>query len=71
MRLKVWERPGILTQACGSGACVAAYAARARGLIAVNKVTVSMLAGSLLIELQNDGSAIMTGPVAYCCQGTT
>src|SRR5215207_6466386 len=53
MKLKVWERPGILTQACGSGACVATYAARARGLIAVNKVTVSMLAGSLLIELQN------------------
>jgi diaminopimelate epimerase len=70
LRLVVWERPGILTQACGSGACVAAYAARVRGLIAVSRVTVSLPAGALFIELQQDGSAVMTGPVEFCCQGT-
>jgi diaminopimelate epimerase len=34
IRLVVWERPGILTQACGSGACAAVLAARRRVRIA-------------------------------------
>ena len=33
IRLVVYERPGILTRACGSGACAATLAARRRGLI--------------------------------------
>ena len=69
LRLKVWERPGILTQACGTGACVAAYAARLRGLIDGNSVAVHLPGGALSIELLPDGRAIMTGPVAICCLG--
>ncbi len=42
IRLIVWERPGILTQACGSGACCAVAAARAKGLIQSSIVTVYM-----------------------------
>ncbi|WP_448950076.1 diaminopimelate epimerase [Labrys neptuniae] len=69
LRLKVWERPGILTQACGTGACVAAYAGRLRGLVDGDRVTVHLLGGTLSIELLPEGRAIMTGPVALCCVG--
>jgi diaminopimelate epimerase len=70
LRLCVWERPGILTEACGSGACVAAFAARARGLVKADRITVDLPAGSLDIGLNADGTATMTGPVAICFQGT-
>ncbi|KWV42309.1 diaminopimelate epimerase [Rhizobium altiplani] len=69
IRLAVWERPGILTKACGTGACVAAYAAHKRGLISTSKVTVQLPAGQLQIELIQDDMVIMTGPVAFCCHG--
>ncbi len=79
IRLAVWERPGILTGACGTGACVAAYAARLRGLSQSSRFTVHLPAGALTIDLidanEADGGscgmrAVMTGPVAYCCRGT-
>lgn len=69
MTLKVYERGAGLTTACGSGACAAVYAAQARGLTDKNKMTVSMPAGDLCIEILDDGSALMTGPVAYCFSG--
>lgn len=68
IRLAVWERPGIATQACGTGACVAAFAARKKGLSRSQRFTVHLPAGPLTIEL--DGNmATMSGPVAYCCRG--
>jgi len=67
MRLTVFERG--LTTACGSGACVAVYAARERGLTNKNKMTVSMPAGDIGIEIRDDGTAVMTGPVAFCFSG--
>lgn len=69
MRLVVYERGVGLTTACGSGACVAAYAALARGMTDKRKITVEMPAGSVGIEITDDGSAIMTGPVAHCFSG--
>lgn len=69
IRLAVWERPGILTKACGTGACVAAYAARKRGLVNTSKVSVHLPAGQLQIELIKEDMVIMTGPVAFCCHG--
>jgi diaminopimelate epimerase len=69
LKLAVWERPGMLTEACGTGACVAAYAARLRGLITEDKVTVHLPGGSLVIKLLEGGRAEMTGPVAFCCFG--
>lgn len=69
IRLAVWERPGMLTQACGTGACVAAFAARLKGLSKANRFTVHLPAGPLVIELAGD-MAVMSGPVAYCCRGT-
>lgn len=68
IRLAVWERPGILTQACGTGACVAAFAARRRGLSAAEHFTVHLPGGTLGITLEDD-IAVMSGPVAFCCTG--
>lgn len=70
LRLGVYERPGILTTACGSGACAAVYAAHARGLTTSRAMTVEMPGGSLGIKLNDDGTATMTGPAAYSFRGT-
>lgn len=69
LRLAVWERPGLLTEACGTGACVSVYAARLRGLVDAGTVTVHLAAGAINIEINDDDSVIMTGPVAFCCHG--
>jgi len=69
LKLSVWERPGALTTACGTGACVAVAAAHRRGLTSTNCMTVIMPAGSVTIELQGDDSVAMTGPVETCFAG--
>jgi len=69
LKLAVWERPGMLTQACGTGACVAALAGRLRGLLAGGDITVHLPGGTLKIKLLADDRAVMTGPVALCCVG--
>ena len=69
MRLTVYERGAGLTTACGSGACVAVYAALARGLTDERTMLVQMPAGSVGIEITDDDSAIMTGPVEFCFSG--
>jgi len=65
----VWERPGALTTACGTGACVAVGAAHRRGLTAEKQMTVIMTAGTVEIELQEDDTVIMIGPVETCYAG--
>lgn len=69
LALAVWERPGMLTEACGTGACVAAYAGRLRGLLKSDEITVHLPGGTLTIRLREDGRAVMTGAVAFCCAG--
>jgi len=69
LKLSVWERPGALTTACGTSACVAVAAAHRRGLTDVNHMTVIMPAGSVEIELKRDDSVVMTGPVEICFAG--
>jgi diaminopimelate epimerase len=69
IRLQVYERPGMVTAACGTGACVAVRAAQLRGLIGAGAVRVEMGAGAVQIEIDEDGGAVMTGPVAYSFQG--
>ncbi|MER8849118.1 diaminopimelate epimerase [Mesorhizobium australicum] len=69
LRLVVWERPGKLTRACGTGACVASYAALKRGLVTSNKIAVHLPGGKLDIELLQGDTVCMTGPVAFCCHG--
>ncbi len=69
LKLSVWERPGVLTTACGTGACVAVAAAHRRGLTTEKCMTVIMPAGSVEIELKESGTVVMTGPVETCYAG--
>ena len=68
LKLSVWERPGVLTTACGTGACAAVGAAHRRGLTQERRMTVIMSAGSVEIELTED-SVVMVGPVEICYVG--
>lgn len=70
LRLAVYERGAGLTTACGSGACAAVYAARARGLTAARRMQVALTGGQVTIEIREDDVAVMTGPVACCFTGT-
>lgn len=69
LRLVVYERPGILTQACGSGACAAAVAALRSGRTALKKFRVDMPGGTLQVELCADDSIILTGGVSVAYYG--
>ncbi|WP_113912361.1 diaminopimelate epimerase [Roseovarius dicentrarchi] len=69
IRLQVYERPGMVTAACGTGACVAVRAAQLRGLVGPGAVRVEMGAGAVQIDTGEDGGAVMTGPVAYSFWG--
>jgi len=69
LRLAVWERPGMLTRACGTGACVAAFVAQQRRLVDHGAIRVGLPAGELEIDIGAGGMAVMTGPVAFCCHG--
>ena len=69
LRLKVFERGAGVTQACGSGACAAAYAALVRGLTDCREITVSLPGGKVFVEISAEGIVTITGPVAYCFSG--
>ena len=69
LRLVVYERPGILTHACGSGACAATLAARLRGLISADAVTVEMPGGTLRVEVGERDELTLTGDVALSFSG--
>ena len=58
----VWERGVGLTLSCGSGAC-AAFAASYYLKLCESAVTVSLPGGKLNINMNNDGSINMSGPV--------
>ncbi|MCB8820533.1 diaminopimelate epimerase [Microvirga rosea] len=69
IRLVVWERPGILTRACGSGACAAVLAARRRGLTQHHRVMVDMPGGQLHVEVHDDESLTLTGTATVAFSG--
>jgi diaminopimelate epimerase len=69
LKLEVYERGAGLTTACGSGACAAVYAANKRKLDVSNKMQVIMPAGYVDIELLNDDSLTMSGPITYVYSG--
>ena len=63
LRLRVWERGAGLTEACGTGACAAAYAATRWDLVD-RRVRVDMPGGSAVVEV--DGGALtLTGPATF------
>jgi diaminopimelate epimerase len=64
LELVVWERGAGLTQACGSGSCAAAAAARAAGLVG-GHVPVHNPGGTLVVELSGTlatPEATLSGP---------
>ena len=69
MRLIVYERGAGLTMACGSGACAAVYAAQKRRLTDSSTMQVELPGGVVTIEIREDDTAVMTGPIAYSFGG--
>jgi diaminopimelate epimerase len=67
VRMRVWERGGMVTLACGSGACAAAVVTARRGLTG-RRVTVRLDGGELGIDWRDDG-VWMTGPTATVFEG--
>jgi diaminopimelate epimerase len=60
LTMRVWERGVGETQACGTGACAAAAAAHAWGLVG-ERVTVHQPGGAAQVELRPDG-VVLSGP---------
>ena len=69
MKLVVWERPGILTQACGSGACAALVVARRLNLTSSSRMEIAMPGGRLIVQEQTDGTLLLTGPAQVVFAG--
>src|SRR5690349_14774389 len=65
----IWERGAGETQASGSSSCASASAAVRLGLVK-SPVTVNMPGGTLNIDVAQDFSLTMTGPVAEVARGT-
>ena len=68
LKARVWERGSGLTQACGTGACAVAVAARLRGFTG-NDVAVGLPGGELSVSWPGDGQVIREGPVEEVFQG--
>ncbi len=68
IRMRVWERGGGITLACGSGACAVGIAGYRRGLTE-REVTVEMDGGPVTIEWRGNNHVYMTGPVATVFRG--
>ncbi len=70
MHFRVWERGSGITQACGTGACAAAVAAILNEKAARNTdITVHLAGGDLIINWQDNGDVLMTGPAEVICTG--
>jgi diaminopimelate epimerase len=67
--MRVHERGAGVTEACGTGACAAAYAARSWGLVpaGVSDVVVHMDGGTALVSFAADipARAVLTGPATH------
>ena len=69
LKLVVYERPGILTRACGSGACAAVLAARRTGRLAADSVSVAMPGGTLVVTVLDGERVTLTGAVEMSFDG--
>ncbi|MEJ6708201.1 MAG: diaminopimelate epimerase [Amylibacter sp.] len=65
--MRVWERGGMITLACGSGACAVAVVAHRKGLTD-RKVTIHLDGGPLEIDWRDDG-VWMTGSTQLVFSG--
>ena len=70
MHFRVWERGSGITQACGTGACAAAVAAILNHKAERNTdIMVHLAGGDLIINWQDNGDVLMTGPAEVICKG--
>ena len=67
LTMRVVERGAGETEACGTGACAAAYVAHQRGLVG-NQITVHQLGGDAEVTICDDGNLILAGPSEYICR---
>ena len=65
----VWERGAGETRASGSSACAVACVAVRRGLVTERQVEVRMPGGSLWVEVRDDWSVLLRGPVEGVYRG--
>jgi diaminopimelate epimerase len=68
IELQVYERGTGTTLACGSGACAAVVAAKAKGLV-LETVTVSQPGGDLVVTIDADGNVYQTGETKIVFHG--
>ncbi len=66
--MRVFERGVGETQACGTGACAAAFVAFDRGLVGGRRVTVHQPGGDAEVILHDDGTATLAGPAEFVCR---
>ncbi|MDX2381641.1 MAG: diaminopimelate epimerase [Acidimicrobiia bacterium] len=64
--MRVHERGAGITEACGTGACASAHAARSWGLVAANtsEVLVHMDGGTARVVFDDEGRVRLTGPAS-------
>ena len=65
----VWERGAGETRASGSSACAVAAAAVRRGLVSERQVAVHMPGGTLRVDVRDDWSLLLRGPVEGVYRG--
>lgn len=65
--MRVHERGAGITEACGTGACASAYAARRWGLVPASapEIVVHMDGGDARVRFTDQGEAILTGPAEF------
>ena len=68
VKARVWERGSGLTEACGSGACAVAVAARLHGYVG-DEVSIDLPGGSLSVTWPGHGDVVLEGPVAHVFDG--
>jgi len=70
--MRVHERGAGITEACGTGACAAAYAARSWGLVArgTGDVIVHMDGGTATVSFSDEAPerAVLTGPATFIAE---
>ena len=70
--MRVHERGAGVTEACGTGACAAAYAARSWGLVArgAGDVVVHMDGGTATVSFSDEAPerAVLTGPATFVAE---
>ena len=69
IRVRIWERGVGRTLASGTSACAAVAAAVKSGLMPHGRVAVRMEGGTMEVELREDWSVSLHGPVEEVCDG--